>query len=105
MKVEYVVDKGEQKVCICVDAYANGFDVRYSITDIGVKSKGQRKFRYIGRGISDTYSYRCLSMEEKKDFVKAKFLEKVDEIDLRNAVEYAYSKIKPDFAKVDFRVF
>lgn len=105
MKVEYVVDKGDQKVCICVDAYANGFDMKYAITDIGVKQKGQRKFRYIGRVISDCYSYRCLSMVEKQAYVKAEFLKRVDELDLRNAVEYAYAQIKPDFSKVDYRVF
>lgn len=70
-------------------------DGKFRIDNIGVTPKGKRKITYIGSIISDDYSYRRLSGEEREKYKMKKFLE-VCPIDLMNeALQEAWLSLKP----------
>lgn len=103
MRHEYIVDKGSHKVCIMVEAYSDfNSPMIYKVCDIGIKAKGKRKFNFIAHEITNRYDYRKRDYEGREEYVRGKYLEYVTLEDIHNAVEYAYSKMKPNIDHVKF---
>jgi hypothetical protein len=71
-------------------------DGKFIIDDIGIKPKGKRKFTYLGRSISDDYSYRALNTEDRQKFKLKKFLNTCSVELLNEAMEEAWLSIKPE---------
>ncbi|MDT0160316.1 hypothetical protein [Bacillus sp. AG4(2022)] len=70
---------------------------QFILDDIGVKPKGKRKFTFTcGTNMTNDYSYRSLSIEERKKYKFIKMLE-VCPVELMNeAMEEAWQSIKPN---------
>ena len=103
MKHEYIVDKESHKVCIVIEAYSNfNSPMIYRVCDIGIKEKGKRKFNFIARQITDRWEYRHRDRIGRDEYVREKYLEYVTIEDIQNAVEHAYSKMKPNIDHVEF---
>jgi hypothetical protein len=68
----------------------------FILEDIGVKPKGKRKFTYTcGSSMTNDYSYRKLSMEDRRKYELNKMLE-VCPVELINeALLEAWQQIKP----------
>jgi len=106
MRHNYEVQKEGYKLDIVVDVYTTDHrEVSYRIVDVGIKEKGKRKFEYISHRIHESYEYRRRDYNEREAYAKEKYLEHITEEDVKNALEYAYSQMKPDISKVIYRVF
>lgn len=68
----------------------------FHLNDIGVKPKGKRKFTYIcGTNMTNDYSYRSLSRDEREKYRMAKMLEVCPVALINEAMEEAWMQIKP----------
>ncbi len=106
MRHNYEIQKDGYKVDIVVDVYTTDFkEVSYRIVNVGIKEKGKRKFDYISHRIHESYEYRRRDYDEREAYAREKYLEYITEEDVKNALEYAYSQMKPDISKVVYRVF
>lgn len=78
-----------------------GEDLKFRVTDVGVKPKGKRKYTYVcGKTLTDRYDYRKLYMEGRLEFRKEEMLkecpkELMEEV-VEEVVHDAWMKLKPD---------
>ena len=102
MKVEYKISKEKVDVLIKVEIFVPYFcsNLEYRIADIGIKSKEKRKYRFKAHDILNSHIYRNLDIKERESYVKQMFMAYVTEEDIKNAIDFAYSKIKPTLKDV-----
>ena len=67
----------------------------FIVKDIGMKTKNQRKFRYLMDEIKSEYEYRKLSSEGRREYEYDKFLEICPVELISEALEEAWLSIKP----------
>jgi hypothetical protein len=96
MKTEHVIKREDgSKVMISVvsnhDLYKDG-NVVYR-WDVKKQEKGKRKWVHILD--TDNYSYRALSMEDRKSKRLSMYLEFVSEIEVLEAMTAHWNKMKP----------
>lgn len=106
MKYEYEFQRDEKKFVVEVEVYTiDHRGIEYRIVDVGFKDKGKRKYNYISHPIHESWEYRRRDYSEREAYAREKYLEYITEEDVKNALEYAYSQMKPDISKVVYRVF
>ena len=104
MRYEYIIKKPEQTICIEVSIYCDYSKIEYRVSDIGVKSKGKRKFEFVAARLRDDHGYRHTDYDKRSDYVKNEYLKIVTEEEIRSAIAYAYEQIKPNYDAVSYWV-
>ena len=73
MRYEYIIKKPEQTICIEVSIYCDYSKIEYRVSDIGVKSKGKRKFEFVAARLRDDHGYRHTDYDKRSDYVKNEY--------------------------------
>ncbi|WP_211747946.1 hypothetical protein [Paenibacillus sp. Marseille-Q4541] len=69
---------------------------QFKIKGVGIIPKGKRKMQYIGDNrMTDNYSYRCLSTEDREKVEFKSYVEAVGINVLNEALNEAWEKSKP----------
>ena len=102
MRVEYKAKKENQDICIVV-SITTGYgadEIRYSISDIGIKEKNQMVYRFKSQQIHNDYNYRKLNAEQRQEYIKQFIALYVSEEDILMAINYAFTQMKPNIKKL-----
>ncbi|PGT89816.1 hypothetical protein [Bacillus thuringiensis] len=78
-------------------------DDMFWIDDIGVKTKGKRKFTYVCNDFRNDYTYRGLDHAGQNQMKLEKLLEVCGVVMMKEALEEAWMKLKPTKIKVSYR--
>lgn len=103
--IEYIVKKDgyDAQICVGVIMQYGTLAPRYCIGDINIRQKGKRKWLSIRNEITSSYAYRATEYSQRGEYLKTKYKEYVTDADISNALEFAYSTLKPNENNIDFR--
>ena len=103
--IEYIVKKDgyDARICVGVTMQYGTLAPRYCIGDISIRTKGKRKWLSIHNEMTNSYAYRATEYSQRGEYLKTKYKEYVTDEDISNALEFAYSTLKPDKNNIDFR--
>lgn len=102
MRIEALKYRTEDKqdIIIFVDVYDDINCFRWKIADIMYKTSRQKNYRNLSQIFRDTWEYRELNSEERRDYTMKKYEEFVGREKLEEAVDAAWRSIKPDMEKI-----
>ena len=102
MRIEALKYRTEDKndIIICVDVYDNYGELGWKIADIKYKTSRQRNYRYYSEIFRDSYDYRKLDMQERKNYALKKFEDFVGRDKLEEAIIAAWESFKPNLDEI-----
>lgn len=103
MRIESLKYRTEDKndVIIIVNFYNDYKNPCWQIADIKYKTSRQREYRYYSYTFRDSWEYRRLDLDERREYALNKYEEFVGKEKLQEAVMIAWEMIKPDINNIE----